>query len=93
MDYQAQNRLKILGRAKVYEGDAEAQLIEKLRVKGEKTPVERAIVIHVEAFDWNCQQHITPRFTQEEMEEMLVPMRRRIAALEAENERLRGKAS
>lgn len=94
MDYKAQNRLKIMGRAKVYEGGAEAvELIEKLRVKGEKTPAERAVVIHVEAFDWNCQQHITPRFTQEEMVEMLVPMRRRIAALEAENERLREKAS
>ncbi len=55
----------------------------------EKTPAERAVVIHVEAFDWNCQQHITPRYTQEEMAEMLDPMRRRLEALEAENKRLR----
>ena len=90
MDYRAQNRLKILGRAKVYEGDAEAEkLIEKLRVPSEKTPAERAVVIHVEAFDWNCQQHITPRYTQEEIAEMLVPLRRRLDALEAENKRLR----
>jgi predicted pyridoxine 5'-phosphate oxidase superfamily flavin-nucleotide-binding protein len=93
MDYRAQNRLKILGRAKIYEGDAEArELIEKLRVPTEKTPVERAVVIHVGAFDWNCQQHITPRFTEEEMGEMLAPMRRRIEELEAENKRLRGTA-
>lgn len=90
MDYATQSRLKILGRAKVYEGDAEAQeLIEKLRVKTEKTPVERAVVIHVEAFDWNCQQHITPRYTQQEMAAMLEPMRRKMEALEAENESLR----
>ena len=55
----------------------------------EKIPAERAILIHVEAFDWNCQQHITPRYTQEEMAEMLAPMRRRMEALEAENKKLR----
>ena len=93
MDYRMQNRLKILGRAKIFEGDTEAKsLIEKLRVPGEKTPAERAVVIHVEAFDWNCQQHITPRFTEEEMAEMLAPMRRRMEELEAENKRLRGAA-
>jgi hypothetical protein len=49
-------------------------------------------LIHVEAFDWNCQQHITPRYTQEEMAEMLEPMRRRMEALEAENQQLRAAA-
>ena len=89
MDYRAQNRLKILGRAKVHEGDAEAQqLIDNLRVTTEKTPAERAVLIHVEAFDWNCQQHITPRYTQEELAEILVPIRRRMETLEAENKRL-----
>ena len=89
MDYRAQSRLKIMGRARVYEGDAEArELIERLRVPSEKTPAERAILIHVEAFDWNCQQHITPRFTQEEMAALIDPMRRRMEALEAENQRL-----
>ena len=90
MDYRAQNRLKILGRAKVHEGDAEAQqLIDNLRVTTEKTPAERAVLIHVEAFDWNCQQHITPRYTQEEIAEMIVPLRRRLDTLEAENKRFR----
>jgi predicted pyridoxine 5'-phosphate oxidase superfamily flavin-nucleotide-binding protein len=93
MDYRAQSRLKILGRARVHDGDAEArELIERLRVPSEKTPTERAILIHVEAFDWNCQQHITPRYTQEEMAEMLEPMRRRMEALEAENQRLQAAA-
>ena len=90
MDYRTQSRLKILGRSRVYEGDAEArELIEKLRVPEEKTPAERAILIQVEAFDWNCQQHITPRYTQQEMAEMLIPMRQRMEALEAENKQLR----
>ena len=91
MDYANQRRLKILGRAEVHEGNAEAVgLIEKLRVAGEKTPVERAIVIRVEAFDWNCPQHIVPRYTEAELAEVLQPMRAKMEALEAEVVRLRG---
>jgi uncharacterized protein len=90
MDYPNQSRLKILGHAEVHEGDAEAsRLMETLRVAEEKTPAERTVVIHVEAFDWNCPQHITPRYTQEELEPLLEPMRRRLEALEAENMRLK----
>ena len=90
MDYAHQMRLKILGRAEVHENDAEAaELLEKLRVPGEKTPAERAFVIHVEGFDWNCPQHITPRYTVEEPAGTLEPLRKRIVALEAENARLR----
>jgi predicted pyridoxine 5'-phosphate oxidase superfamily flavin-nucleotide-binding protein len=90
MDYATQSRLKILGRAQVLEGDAEADaLIEKLRVPEEKTPPERAVLIHVEGFDWNCPQHITPRFTEGELTRILEPIRHRLEALEAENKRLR----
>ena len=90
MDYPNASRLKILGHAKVHEGDAEARkLLESLHVAEEKVPVERAVVIYVEAFDWNCPQHITPRYTQEELAPMLEPMRRRLEELEAENKRLR----
>lgn len=89
MDYAAQTRLKILGRAEIHEGDAEAApLMEQLRVRGEKTPAERAVLIHVEAFDWNCPQHITPRYTEAEIKAMLAPMERRMAAVEEENKRL-----
>ena len=92
MDYPHQGRLKILGRAEIHEDDAEAAaLIERLRVPSEKTPPERAILIHVEAFDWNCPQHITPRYTQQELAKILEPMRLRLEALEAENKRLRAK--
>ena len=90
MDYPSQSRLKILGRAEIHEADAAAgELIERLRVPEEKTQPERAMLIHVEGFDWNCPQHITPRYTQEELVKFLGPMRRRIEALERENERLR----
>jgi predicted pyridoxine 5'-phosphate oxidase superfamily flavin-nucleotide-binding protein len=90
MDYPRQARLKVLGRAEIHEGDAEAaRLIASLRVKGEKSPSERAMLIHVEAFDWNCPQHITPRYTEAELAKILEPMRRRLEVLEAENKRLR----
>jgi len=90
MDYPNQSRLKILGRAEVHEGDSEAQkLIETLRIPEEKSPVERALVIHVEAFDWNCPQHITPRYSERELAKILEPMRRRLAELESENKQLR----
>ena len=74
----------------MHENDAEAAtLLAKLRVPGEKTPAERAVLIHVEAFDWNCPQHITPRYTQEELMGTLEPIRKRMEALEKENARLR----
>jgi predicted pyridoxine 5'-phosphate oxidase superfamily flavin-nucleotide-binding protein len=93
MDYPNQSRLKILGRARNHEGDADARkLIEELRVPGEKSPAERAVLIHVEAFDWNCPQHITPRYSEAELAKLLEPMRHRLDALEAENKRLRGSA-
>jgi predicted pyridoxine 5'-phosphate oxidase superfamily flavin-nucleotide-binding protein len=90
MDYTTQSRLKILGHAAIHENTpAAAEWIAKLRPPQEKTPAERAITIRIEAFDWNCQQHITARYTEEELANMLAPMRRRLEALEAENAALR----
>lgn len=94
MDYPNQQRLKIFGRVKIYEGDEAArELIRKLKSPGESTPVERAIVIDVEAFDWNCPQHITPRYTQEELADIIEPVRVRLRELEAENAELRKAAA
>ena len=49
-----------------------------------KAKIERAMILHVEAYDWNCPQHITPRFTLEGIEAGTQPLRDRIAELEAE---------
>ena len=90
MDYPNQTRLKILGRVEVHENDAEAPaLFESLRTAEPHAVIERAMLIHVKAFDWNCPQHITPRYTLEELEPSLLPLRERLAALETENARLR----
>ncbi len=69
MDYPGQGRLKIIGHARLVEGDA--ALEEMVRVAGYKAKVEWVMVIDVAAFDWNCSQHITPRWTKEEIEAVL----------------------
>ena len=56
---------------------------------GYRATVERAVLIHLVGFDWNCQQHITPRWSQDELTETMEPVRRRVAELEAENAALR----
>ena len=54
-----------------------------------RASVERIVLIDVEAYDWNCPQHIEPRYTAAELEEALGPLHRRMAELERENTRLR----
>lgn len=67
MDYAGQNRLKIWGRARLIDEDAEPELFARLESPSYRAPVERGVVISVEAFDWNCPKHITPRFTEHEV--------------------------
>lgn len=94
MDYAHQTRLKILGRVEIYEGDARAaELLPQLATCEKGAVAERVILIHVEAFDWNCPQHITPRYTLEELQESLEPVRKRLESLEAENAELRRRLS
>lgn len=50
--------------------------------------VERVFLIHVDAFDWNCPQHITPRFTEEQIRGALSQVEERVHTLESENEKL-----
>lgn len=87
MDYAHQRRLKIFGRLRMV--DADPDLVAALAVPGYAARVERAALIRVEAFDWNCPQHITPRFTQEELNQALAPLREEMKSLVAENKRLR----
>jgi hypothetical protein len=89
VDYPHQARLKILGRAEIFEGDQAQEWIERLREPGYKAAVERAFVIRVGAFDWNCPQHITPRFTAEQIQEALAPFEHHLQDLERENTELR----
>ena len=89
VDYPHQARLKILGRAEILEGAKAETWIVQLRDPNDRSVIERVFVIRVEAFDWNCPQHITPRFTEDEIREALAPIETRMQELEQENERLR----
>ena len=89
MDYPNRTRLKILAHMEARELDAASDLASRLAVPGYRGKPERAFLLHLETFDWNCPQHITPRFTMAEIETAISPLRTRIAALEAENRALR----
>jgi predicted pyridoxine 5'-phosphate oxidase superfamily flavin-nucleotide-binding protein len=71
MDYAHSRRLKILGRARIVEAADDPALMERLQDPDYRAPVERAVVIGIEAWDWNCPKHITPRFTVAEIERVL----------------------
>jgi len=83
LDQAAQARLKIIGTAQVMTVDAARALAPNLPVPVKRPVVERAFVIDVVAWDWNCQQHITPRFTAAEIEAALAPLHAEIARLKA----------
>jgi hypothetical protein len=84
VDYANRRRLKILGHARVVDvGTAPPELMAQVQVADYGTQVERLMLIEVEAFDWNCSQHITPRFTEREVQAALQPLKERIAGLEA----------
>lgn len=89
MDYAHQQRLKIFGRIRVVDAADDPALGERLVMPRYAGRVERLVLITVEAFDWNCPQHITPRFTEAELEVVLGPVRDEMALLRLENERLR----
>ena len=85
MDYPQRARLKILGHARVYDARQHPELVAQVLPTGFKeSQVERVFVIDVLSFDWNCSQHITPRYTIEEVEAATAPLRQRIAELENE---------
>ena len=66
MDYANRRRLKVLARADVLDADDRPELLARVADADYGARIERIVVLRVEAFDWNCPQHITPRFTAEE---------------------------
>ena len=93
MDYSNRTRLKMFAHMETRDLKAEPDLAGRLALPGYKAKPERAFVLHLETFDWNCQQHITPRFTTAEIENAISPLQSRIALLEAENAVLRSSIS
>lgn len=89
IDYPQQSRLKILGHIKILDGAEATEWIPRVRMTGYTAVIERVFVIHLEAFDWNCPQHITPRYTAEEIRVGMQSVDARVQALELDNEMLR----
>ena len=71
MDYPNQIRLKIFGRARTLDAADDADLVAELVVPGYRAIVEQAVVVTVVAYDWNCPQHITPRYSAPELQALL----------------------
>lgn len=83
MDYPNKTRLKLFGRARIIGFEDQATL-SRLELPDYRARVERGFLITVEGFDWNCPQHITERFTLDEIRAMTAPLVTRIAELEVE---------
>jgi len=81
MDYPNRTRLKLYGHARTI-GAEDGETLARLIVDGYKARIERGLLIEVAAFDWNCPQHITPRFTLDKVERAVAPLKARIAELE-----------
>ena len=88
MDYPKKQRLKIWAEAEVLDPADHPELAEQVVLPDYEATVERIIVFKVHAFDWNCPQHITPRYTEEEIQGSQQVLSTRITELETENKKL-----
>jgi uncharacterized protein len=91
VDYPNRARLKVLARAAVVTAASAPDVFATLAAAADEgaARIERAFVLRVEGFDWNCPQHITPRFTEDEVREGVAPLLAKLEAAEAENRTLR----
>lgn len=89
MDYPGRRRLKILGEARIATAADAPDLLAQLMPTGYRAQAERAYLIDVIGFDWNCPQHITARYTEAELAAALQPMARELTELRAELAQLR----
>jgi uncharacterized protein len=91
MDYPNRRRLKLIGTAQAVELSADPALVTSLMTPDYKAAPERAFIIDVVGFDWNCPQHITPRFTEAEIAQAVQPLTTELNQLRAEVDHLRAR--
>ena len=89
MDYPNRERLKLIGHARSIERDEGPELVASLMPAGYRAVAERAFLIDVIGWEWNCSQHITPRFTEAEISAAIKPMAAELNQLRAELAALR----
>jgi hypothetical protein len=91
VDCPAKARLKIYATAEIVELKDGSELHEILNLGEYKFRPERLMILHIEAYDWNCPQHITPRYTLEEIQEVFAAQKDYTSKLEAEIKLLKQK--
>jgi uncharacterized protein len=91
MDYAHRARLKVYARVETLALDADPALTELVTAPNYRAKLERIFRLHLVTFDWNCPQHITPRFTEQDVTETVGPLRDRLVQLETENAELRAR--
>lgn len=83
IDFRQKLRLKVLGHARFVDlGQASTEFVQQIDLGNYFAEVERAVLIEVAAFEWNCPRHITPRYTGDEVRALVEPLQARIAELE-----------
>ena len=93
VDYPNRRRLKVWGHARIVDIGDDPDLVARLHDPAYRAKPERAVVITIAALDWNCPQHLPQRYTLEELEPALAPLREELERLRAENETLRREAT
>ncbi|PJN96297.1 pyridoxamine 5-phosphate oxidase [Amaricoccus sp. HAR-UPW-R2A-40] len=91
MDYPRRARLKIYAQVERLAPDADPDLRERVTDVAYRARAERIFRLRLKAFDWNCPQHLTPRFTEREVAVAVQPLHDAIARLERENALLRSR--
>jgi len=93
LSYPQRARLKIYAHAKIVDLKENEELYNLLKPADYKFKPERMMIFEIQAYDWNCPQHITPRYTAEEIEEALLPQKEYIKNLEDKIKELESKLS
>ncbi len=88
LSYPLRARLKLYAEAEIVEIRDNPELYALLKPEEYKFKPERLLLFHIQAYDWNCPQHITPRYTLEEINKFNDPY---IQQLEREIKVLRAK--
>lgn len=89
LSYPLRARLKIYAEAEIVEINDNPSLYNILKPEDYKFKPERLLLFHIKAYDWNCPQHITPRYSLAQIEDMNNAKDQYIAKLEKEVELLR----
>ena len=84
IDYPTKTRMKIYAKAEVVELKDNPSLYDILYLEDYEFRPDRMMILHIEAFDWNCPQHITARYTYEDVQEIFTAQKETIATLEEE---------